>query len=410
MKRIILTVLDNNDEIWYRCFIPFILSLRKTNFEGDVGVISYQLSPQKKQKLLENNILVFDALNYFPEVLMDRHISTAHIAKTYGYDQIALYDADIWFSVLNLSIFYQIQGESALYCSYDVLKPSFITNNLPTDNKREYKEKLNLLHQRQNYLWQAGVILASQSGWENYANYILRDLACLQGFSMNYGIDATVLNLYACDSGNVKHLPEKYNCLPFWGMKLNESDNGSYFSLHNEPVEGLHITRYHRNSKEYNYIELCKRDYLSRGEDFKVENLQLNQYVQCENIFSALSQNNNNELKVEEIVCGSLFSQIDTDGLIANKGDLILNFKQDSKLVLKNYQHRFIIGFLYQKLFNKKLPVSIEVRLNNRQLKFEENVLYSISIDVNDILEIETKDLWQSQTGIRYIFQNVKFV
>jgi hypothetical protein len=175
-------------------------------------------------------------------------------------------------------------------------------------------------------------------------------------------------------------------------------------------VEGLHITRYHRNSKEYNYIELCKGDYLSRGEDFNVEDFQLNQYIHCENIFSALLQNNNNELKVEEIVCGSLFSQIDTDGLIANKDDLILNFKQNSKLVLKNYQHRFTIGFLYQKLFNKKLPVSIEVRLNNRQLKFEENVLYSISIDVNDILEIETKDLWQSQTGIRYIFQNVKFV
>lgn len=36
MKILILTALDNNDEIWYRCFIPFILSLRQTNYSDDI--------------------------------------------------------------------------------------------------------------------------------------------------------------------------------------------------------------------------------------------------------------------------------------------------------------------------------------------------------------------------------------
>lgn len=55
MKRIILTALDNNNTIWYEQFLPFILSLQKTDFytekKGDIGVLDYGLSLEKKAVL-----------------------------------------------------------------------------------------------------------------------------------------------------------------------------------------------------------------------------------------------------------------------------------------------------------------------------------------------------------------------
>lgn len=52
MKGIILTALDNNNTIWYEQFLPFILSLQKTDFytekKGDIGVLDYGLSLEKK--------------------------------------------------------------------------------------------------------------------------------------------------------------------------------------------------------------------------------------------------------------------------------------------------------------------------------------------------------------------------
>ena len=41
-------------------------------------------------------------------MLLDRHISVADIAEKYAYEQIAFYDADIWFPSQTLTIFDQI--------------------------------------------------------------------------------------------------------------------------------------------------------------------------------------------------------------------------------------------------------------------------------------------------------------
>ena len=66
MKRIILTALDNNNTIWYEQFLPFILSLQKTDFytekKGDIGVLDYGLSLEKKSVLEKNNIFCFPLL------------------------------------------------------------------------------------------------------------------------------------------------------------------------------------------------------------------------------------------------------------------------------------------------------------------------------------------------------------
>lgn len=97
MKRIILTALSQNHNLWYEQFIPFIITLRKTSYVGDIGVINYGLSDEYIETLNRNNILIFSPLNAVTNLALDRHISASHIAKQFNYEQIAVFDADIWF-------------------------------------------------------------------------------------------------------------------------------------------------------------------------------------------------------------------------------------------------------------------------------------------------------------------------
>ena len=51
MKKLILVALNDNDDIWFNCFIPFAITLKSTNYDGEIGIISYNLSNNKKEKL-----------------------------------------------------------------------------------------------------------------------------------------------------------------------------------------------------------------------------------------------------------------------------------------------------------------------------------------------------------------------
>lgn len=354
--------------------------------------------------------MIFESENRFDELLIDRHISTALIAQRYDYEQIALYDADIWFSSSNLTIFEQVQDHYSLHCCYDVIKPTFLTNCIPNNKKNEVQEKFNQLYHTQQYVWQAGVLIAHKQGWTNYLNYIEKTLGNLTDFSMVYGIDACVLNLYAYDTNQVTHISEKYNCLPYWGIKLNDTDNGGYFTLNDEMVEGVHVTRFHRMSKEYNYISLYKNSYLQYGIAFSLNVSDIHQYTHCGEIFSTLPQKGNHLLTVEYIECKALLSDIDTNGLIASKDSLFLNFTGNSTLTLRNNQQDFKIGFIYQALPNKEMPTQIKITLNNRELDLELNKFYLIEILSGHTLQLSSSDIWQEKTGIRYVFHDVKFI
>ncbi len=407
MNRLILTTLNNNDEIWYRCFIPFILSLRKTNFSGDIGVINYQLSNEKKEVLLKNNIKIFDASNSFSELLIDRHISTAHIAEKYNYEQIALYDSDIWFSRPYLTLFDRIEDNNSLYCSFDVIYPQFLTYCLPLEKQKQAKNKFDSLYQKNNYLWQAGVMLGTQQAWKNYHHYIVNDLKNLAQFSMVYGVDAAILNLYAHDKNNIKHLPEKYNCLPLWGIQRvhKPNSNADFFSVQNDIIEGIHVTRYHRDSKEYNYTHLHKQTYLDEGKAFCLN--KASQSFNAENHFSKLQKYSMNIFSVEEIEYSGLTTYVDIEGIIYQKHSTIVDFTGNSRLSLKNIQDKELeITFLYQELYNRKFPIFCNIYINDKHLNLEKNKQYKISIPPYGKITFISHDLWDD-IGVRYIFKNV---
>lgn len=275
MKRIILTALDNNNTIWYEQFLPFILSLQKTDFytekKGDIGVLDYGLSLEKKAVLEKNNIFCFPPSHCYSEMLLDRHISVADIAEKYAYEQIAFYDADIWFPSQRLTIFDQIIYQDNLYCAYDAWRCSFLADVVPNEQQENEYKKLDEIESKYGYVWQAGVILGHKNAFIKYKNYT-ENLLLKNNFSMKYGIDATVLNRYSYDENKVSLLPTKYNCTPLWGVKHLVKNNHHLFLIENEQVEGFHITRNHREDKLITFNGLYPDDFYKRGKAFQTEN------------------------------------------------------------------------------------------------------------------------------------------
>lgn len=405
MKKLILTALDNNDEIWYRCFIPFILSLRQTNYSYDIGVISYQLSLEKQEILKSNGIIIFESENKFPEILVDRHYTASIISQDYDY--LAFYDADIWFSYKELTVFEQLKDNKSLYCCYDVIHPPFLLQPLPDNRFEATQQKFQALIEVQQYFWQVGLIAGSKQAWENYRHYIEHDLFSLSEFRMQYGIDTTILNLYSCDTKQVKHISEKYNCLPYWGIQLTTEN---YFSLNNQPVEAVHITRYHRESKEYNYIQLNQLNYLNDGAKFSLLRSKILYYSNCGHLFSSLPQKENNApLFIEQLSCSYLSANIDLEGVFYQKDDLIIDLSSDSEIFLKNSSSQTInMIFSFQEKLNTRLPCYMYFELNEEKLNLERNISYSLIINPYSYVKLTTSDLWSNGTGIRYIFRGIR--
>lgn len=407
MKKLILTALDNNDEIWYRCFIPFILSLKQTDYQGDIGVIDYQLSEAKKEKLRAQHILIFPAANLFSEILIDRQISAAHIAEKYQYDYLALYDADIWFSSPFLTLFENIKDNEKLYCCYDVIYPLFLSLALPENKKQEYQIMFDNLYQQQGFIWQVGLVVGHSQAWKNYFHYIADELNYLNDFPMIYGVDASVFNLYAVMKNKVAHISEKYNCLPFWGIQVAfQQKNTMYFKLKDEIIEGIHITRYHRESKEYHFIALQKSFYLTQGKAFCVDEINLNYYARCGELFANLPKAEN-LLTPLEIECSSLKVTSDEQGLFGKGNNLIIDLQHNGKIIFANEQDKEqIITFAYQPLLNCHLPISVIFYHNDQRLELTANKKYAIHLKSLDKFIFDSLDLWQENSGVRYILEN----
>ena len=103
--------------------MPFISTLKNTDYKGEIGVIAYNLSEIKKQRLIENNILIFEGKTISGTLVLDRQLQTAEISEAYQYDQIALLDGDIWFPAGKFSLFDKLEESEKLYACYDVLYP-----------------------------------------------------------------------------------------------------------------------------------------------------------------------------------------------------------------------------------------------------------------------------------------------
>lgn len=90
-------------------------------------------------------------------MLLDRHISVADIAEKYAYEQIAFYDADIWFPSQTLTVFDQIIHQDNLYCAYDAWRCSFLTDVISEDKFDEFNKKIDVLEEKMDMYGRLGL-------------------------------------------------------------------------------------------------------------------------------------------------------------------------------------------------------------------------------------------------------------
>ena len=253
-KQIILTALDNNDSFWFEYFLPFISTLKNTDYKGEIGVIAYNLSEIKKQRLIENNILIFEGKTISGTLVLDRQLQTAEISEAYQYDQIALLDGDIWFPAGKFSLFDKLKESEKLYACYDVLYPYFLKNCVEENSWQEIQQQLDKLLTQQDYVWQVGVLAANKAGWQRYYHYVQQKLTQTNKFKYQYGIDTLLPNLFSVEENGVAYLPQIYNCMPYNGVQTKFSKtNQKSFLLAGEAIEILHITGEYRDWQAYSY-------------------------------------------------------------------------------------------------------------------------------------------------------------
>ncbi|RRN04817.1 hypothetical protein EIM44_05100 [Bibersteinia trehalosi] len=288
MKTLILTAINDDDEFYFNHLIPFLLSLKNTNYVGDIGVIAYHLSDIKKQVLLKNNILVFEAENKYNTVYIDRQFTTALIAEKFNYDYIALYDGDIWFPSYSMTLFSEIKENEKLYCCYDLNYGSFIDDCVTDTYKTAIRELIKNYLNTGYKLWQVGLIAGHRQAWLKYQKYICNKLAQQAIFTHKFGIDSLLVVLYSLEIGAIAPLPEKYNSLPTSGnLKYsNITETGQLlekeiFTVNQEEVQGLHVTGpfrlYERNF--YDYISHHGNIYFEQGQNFRLEHPQFKAFI-----------------------------------------------------------------------------------------------------------------------------------
>lgn len=411
MKRIILTALDNNNTIWYEQFLPFILSLQKTDFyiekKGDIGVLDYGISLEKKAVLEKNNIFCFPPSHCYSEMLLDRHISVADIAEKYAYEQIAFYDADIWFPSERLTIFDQIIYQDNLYCAYDAWRCSFLADVVPNEQQENEYKKLDEIESKYGYIWQAGVILGHKNAFIKYKNYT-ENLLLKNNFSMKYGIDATVLNRYSYDENKVSLLPTKYNCTPLWGVKHLVKNNHHLFLIENEQVEGFHITRNHREDKLITFNGLYPDDFYKRGKAFQTKNYILYNIIRE----SLVTNNSESQTKLSLNYAkanGHLLIKFDSGDLF-RKNALCIECSGESTIsFINNQDSPVILYWLYSGIAT--YPECTRIYVNNGAIFTpKQNHYYKDIIGAGKTISFNTQDLNVEEHRIQWFFAGLQIV
>lgn len=411
MKRIILTALDNNNTIWYEQFLPFILSLQKTDFytekKGDIGVLDYGLSLEKKAVLEKNNIFCFPPSHCYSEMLLDRHISVVDIAEKYAYEQIAFYDADIWFPSQTLTVFDQIIHEDNLYCAYDAWRCSFLADVVPNEQQENEYKKLDEIESKYGYVWQAGVILGHKNAFIKYKNYA-ENLLLKNNFSMKYGIDATVLNRYSYDENKVSLLPTKYNCTPLWGVKHLVKNNHHLFLIENEQVEGFHITRNHREDKLITFNGLYPDDFYERGKAFQTENYVLYNIIRE----SLVTNNSESQTKLSLNYAkanGHLLIKFDSGDLF-RKDALCIECSGESTIsFINNQDSPVILYWLYSGIAT--YPECTRIYVNNGAIFTpKQNRYYKDIIGAGKTISFNTQDLNVEEHRIQWFFAGLQII
>ena len=405
-KQLILTAVDNNDTFWYDLLLPYLITLKETDYTGNIGVISYGLSEEKINELTKHGCLIFEGIKRYPEIIFDRFLSMGEIAKSTDYDALALIDADIWFPCKHFSLFEQLQEQDKLYCSYDAWRCTFLVNCIKPDFKEEINRQMSYVENKFGRVWQAGVCMASRQAWLDYHQYLEEKLQQTHIFSVEYGLDATLVNLYSAEKDKVAHLPTKYNCPPVWGVECKGRSWGIEHFIDNEPVEGLHITRNHRQDALFAYTKLHLDHYIVEGLKYSIKP---NYSIIPSSVVTPFlnSYRNANTPKWQFVSSLAPSLSIDFD---EQKQGMIIAISGYGKMVLKNINEQpQNLKFHIEPILNEDLCQNIFIRINHQEIPLSSQRIYEFNVTAGQKIELFSKDLHHNR-HVRYFFYDVKFV
>ena len=418
MKRIILTALSQNHNLWYEQFIPFIITLRKTSYVGDVGVINYGLSDEYIETLNRNNILIFSPLNAVTNLALDRHISASHIAKQFNYEQIAVFDADIWFPNQTFSLFDHIKDKSILYACADNQISGFIYDCSKTDDSAKYSAKkieswLNKIINKYGFIWQLGLITGHKEAWEEYAEYIKSLLNEHRHFSMSYGIDTTLLNLYSAETDNVRPLHKKYNCIPNWEIHfIYQQNQFKYFLIDNERVEAIHIPGDFRLEGRFSFNKLKPAIYTTQGKAYQLQQYPLYNILKESMTYFPINASHT-VLKLEHAFANGIsIRTLDHNEISQTSNALCIEVSGESELCFSN-PHDKEIQFIYHyhTVLNHELCDIVTINTNDLSpFLNKENRAYYVSLQPNDKIFFKTDAVDVQKRKVKWIFENVRLV
>lgn len=276
MKPLILTALDDSDDAWYEMLVPFLLSLRMTDYTGDIGVLCYGMRQEKHDILAANNIIAIRR-DHKPESLAcDRYLAAADFVVGSDYTHMALYDADIWFQAPQHDLFAQIKDNNKIYACLDVWASGFIEDAVIGNNRAELiRIAISETMRLHGSVFQAGLLAGGVEGWQQLAGFMRHCLTLVgQDFQYVYGLDTTLINLFA-GFENFIALPHRYNYVPKRG--ISEGTEG--LKGGDELIAALHMTTDVRYNHVWRFYNRFPEQALSDGAAYALASVQLQDYA-----------------------------------------------------------------------------------------------------------------------------------
>ncbi|WP_063551877.1 hypothetical protein [Burkholderia territorii] len=262
----VCVAINDNNRAWYEMLVPFLLSLRHTGYDGQVAVIGYGLSEQKRRILESQSVDVIEASSAHA-LPVGRFIEAAdYCARNPHITKLALYDADIWFCAPSFDLFSRI-ADDRLYACPDPMFCTFVVTPLIGERRDEHwRLVVDAVQARHGGALQAGLVAGTASAWARFATH-LRDCVARIGtdFQECFGIDTTFLHLWSA-RGETALLDPVQNFVSKNGIHESfDSNNGTTtLRYQGEPIRALHMTgdiRFLDRWRYYaNHVDAALRD------------------------------------------------------------------------------------------------------------------------------------------------------
>jgi hypothetical protein len=276
-EHVVCIAVDNNDRAWYEMLLPFILSLRQTDYDGAIVVIGYGLS-EKKQRLLEEQAISLIAASAASPLSVDRFIEAAeYCANHKNVKKLALYDAGTWFCASRFDLFACIVDDKIYSCHDPHFGEDIVSLLIDARRAEDFRLAVDRAHSSYGGMQRVGLVAGTAAAWERFLQ-LLRYYRARFGpdFDTYQGIDATILQLCAI-SGEVAQLDVTQNFEIKNGARelTDESHGCSRFKHLASPIRAVRTAQdsrfFHRWRFYNNYADSALRD----GREFALSSAAL---------------------------------------------------------------------------------------------------------------------------------------